>query len=517
MAILNRWRTPLAATMDDHNPHIVYRRLLGSLLYETPFGHPWSWWGTIYGAAAGNIAIVDDCKIYDGPLPADATWVSLDDWSWKAEAGQQIRAMFRNDSVLAVRIRTCFDAGMGLFSRKSEPEPTVVAVYQGSDRLEQFHPNSLQGMKVASALQASSYRSDQFQASAVYRGAMLLADLVAQLPWYAYAGGDPTLTGQARLEKPVKLPEQPQLLINPSTDTDRDQLLRQLVLSAVFHGDMFAFGNLHDRDGRPTNVRVLPPTEVTEHANAANTAASYQWNGATLRPGYDLFMDFLNRRPGTWRGVGPLEAGASIVDGIRNADGYARKLFRAGVPSGVLKVPGKMTKDEADKLKAQWDEQHAGGRGTAVLAGGIEFEGISLTPEQAQFLSTRAYGSQEVSRLLGIPQWFLNAGSPPGTASALTYQNLNQVFVELTRTTLKPTYLRRIERMFSAMLPRGQAVMFDLSEFLQSDLQDRASAAKQLVDARYDPTDVAEMLGLPLGHLGPAPQPVMERENVTSE
>jgi HK97 family phage portal protein len=343
--------------------------------------------------------------------------------------------------------------------------------------VQEFHPHSLQGIRVAQELQNSGTALSDFRVSAVYRGAQLLADLTAQLPWYAYEGGDPSLTMQSRLEEATKLDPQPQILLNPDVVTDRDDLLRQIVLSLIFHGNAYLYGSMMDRDGRPTNVTVANATEVAVTNNAGNTRPIYTWRGGTMQLGVNWWHLSMNRAPGQWTGTGPVMAGSQIINGIRNADRYARDLFtNSGTPAGVLKVPGKLTKDEADRLKEQWDRQHAGGRGTAILSGGIEFEGISLTPEQAQFLSTRAYGSQEVARLLGIPQWFLNAGSPPGTASALTYQNLNQVFVELTRATLYPTYLRRIEKAFSRLLPRGQSVKFDTSEFLATDQESRYRA-----------------------------------------
>jgi len=306
------------------------------------------------------------------------------------------------------------------------------------------------------------------------------------------------MTRQQLLEPETKMDRQPGILLQPEVREDRDDTLRKLVLSLLFHGNAYVSG-LMPVNGYPTNIVVADPNEVTVTSNAARTAPVYEWRGTRPILGVDWWHLKLNPTAGGWTGVGPLQAGSEIVAGIKNADSYARRLFtESGMPAGVLNVPGKLTRDEAKQLKAAWDEQHAGGRGTAVLAGGIEFQGISLTPEQAQFLATRAYGSQEVSRLLGIPQWFLNAGSPPGTASALTYQNLNQVFVELTRTSLYPAILRRLEKLFSQMLPRGQAVKFDLSKFLESDLNDRATAAKALVSAGYDGADVARMLNLPL-------------------
>ena len=363
-----------------------------------------------------------------------------------------------------------------------------------------YHATSLEGMKVATALQTASYFERDFEASAVYRGSQLLADLVAQLPWYSYRGGDPALSGQALVEEAVRLETQPELLLRPNAFEDRDDVLRQIVLSLIFHGNAYLHGSLFGEDGRPTNVTVVSPAEVTVTPNQLRTRAVYRWRDQTMRLGVDWWHIKVNELPGAFEGIGPLQAGQKIVAGIRASDEYARKLFTdSGVPAGVLTVPGKMTKDEADLLRTQWTEQHAGGRGTAILSGGIEFAGISLTPEQAQFLATRAFGAQEVSRLLGVPQWFLNAGSPPGTASALTYQNLNQVFVELTRGTLYPTYLRRIEKAFSALLPRGQSVRFDTTEFLKTDIEGRYGAYKTALEAGFLTVDeVRAAEGLPM-------------------
>lgn len=366
----------------------------------------------------------------------------------------------------------------------------------------EFHSSNLQQLKVATALQNAAWFKDHFKSSAAYRGAMLLADLAAQVPWYAYQGGDPALTGQQTVSEPERLDVQPRILIEPSTIYDRDEVIRQFVLSLIFHGDPYVYGQMHV-DGRPTDVIVPDPNEVTASWNDTRTRIEYRWRDRRMVPGFNWWHAPINRLPGSPTGVGPFEAGADIIAGIKTADAYAATLFQAGVPAGVLKVPGKMTRDEAMKLKDVWEATHDGGRGTGVLSGGVEFEAISITPEQSQFLMTRAYGAQEVSRILGIPQWFLNAGSPPGTASALTYQNLNQVFVELTRGTLYPTYLRRLEKVFSKFLPRGQSVKFDLTEFLATDVESRFDAYQTALDSQIlSVSEVRAREGLPTSLTG---------------
>jgi HK97 family phage portal protein len=173
-----------------------------------------------------------------------------------------------------------------------------------------------------------------------------------------------------------------------------------------------------------------------------------------------------------------------MLNGVIYTDEWARRLFSdSATPSGYLKVPARLEGDEPGDLRADWESAHRGGRGTAILSGGISYETISMTPEQAQFLQTRAWGVQEVARLLGIPQHFLNAGNSPGSSQSLTYTNVQAVFRELTTVTLYPTYLRRIEQAFSSLLPRGQEVQFDLGEFLKADDTTRFAALKVAIDA----------------------------------
>ena len=65
----------------------------------------------------------------------------------------------------------------------------------------------------------------------------------------------------------------------------------------------------------------------------------------------------------------------------------------------------------------------------------------------------------------------------------MTYTNVQGVFRELTTTTLYPTYLRRIERAFTKLLPRGMSCQFDLTDFLKADDGTRYTALKTAIDA----------------------------------
>ena len=360
-------------------------------------------------------------------------------------------------------------------------------------------PSSLEPLIVATELQNGAANLATLRSTAVYRGVQLLADLAGSIPWYANEGGDPALTGQRTIVRPERLAVQPTILVRPNAWEDRDETIRKFVQSLIWHGNAYVLGSLFV-EGRPTHAMVLDPNEVTVTPSERDrTRGVYSWRGQTLTLGGNLWHTRLVTLPGQIVGTSPLRAAMGVIDGAIAADQYANQFFReSATPAGTLTSMAMLTKPEAEELRDQWEEQHRLGRGTAVLGGGITYEQISVTPEQAQFLQTRAFGNQEIARLLGVPQWLLNAGSPPGSGSSLTYSNLSAVFIELTRMTLDPTYLRRLQAVFSQFIPRGQAVDFDLLTFTRADPDARARTAEIAIRSGWlDPVEVRIAEGLP--------------------
>lgn len=344
---------------------------------------------------------------------------------------------------------------------------------------------SLAKLKVASALTNDLYGygdAARVAIPAVYRGSQILEDLAAQLPWASWRGGKHS--DQARTVPPERVNPTPAILMDPSPFMGRDEVIRMLVSSLIFRGHAHLYLQNLDTEGRPRFATPVNPDEVLITWNTNRTRREYEWRGEAMIPGVNFLSIDLLRLPGSPHGVGPLDATRAMLSGVISTDQWARALFSdSAVPSLYLSVPGKLTATEAGDLRKQWEATHEGGRGTGIISGGMEVHQLSLTPEQAQFLATRAWGVQEVARALGIPQHFLNAGNSPGSSQSLTYTNVQAVFRELTMVTLYPTYLRRIEAAFSALLPRGQEAQFDLADLLKADDGSRYTALKTAIDA----------------------------------
>jgi len=351
-----------------------------------------------------------------------------------------------------------------------------------------------------------------------YRGTQILQDLAGQLPWQAVRGG--IGSDQRAWAQPEVLENQPKILVDPSPFHTRGDVIREGVRSLILRGNAYFWITGHDANGFATMAVPVNPDEVYCRWNDSGTRKIYEWRGQLMTEGFDFLHIMFPALYGEPTGLSPLEAGSQVINYTIQQQKFAGSFYgESAVPSGVIEHPGRLNSDEAEAFRAQWESQHAQGRGTAILSGGMKYQPISLTPEQAQFLQSRAFSNQEIAKLLGIPAWFLNAGSPPGTASALTYQNLSAVFTELTRLTLAPTYLTRLEEGFGRLLPRGQAVRFDTSDLLRTDDATRWAAQKVALDAGILTNDeVRAIEGLaPLPDTEEAPEPTFtnddEREN----
>lgn len=90
-----------------------------------------------------------------------------------------------------------------------------------------------------------------------------------------------------------------------------------------------------------------------------------------------------------------------------------------GRPTGILKHPKKMDKEARSNLRREWNESYGGGpdnpNKTAVLWEGMEYQQITSTPEDSQFLQSRQHNLSEIARWYGVPVHLLQGEMAPGS------------------------------------------------------------------------------------------------------
>jgi HK97 family phage portal protein len=106
-------------------------------------------------------------------------------------------------------------------------------------------------------------------------------------------------------------------------------------------------------------------------------------------------------------GVSPIAAARGVVDLALAESQHGVDTFRNGAKLlGVLKFPGMLNPAQRDAIKQSWSSQYGGGGNagrTAILEGGVDFQTVSMSLEDAEWIAARQFSVEEVARLFRVP------------------------------------------------------------------------------------------------------------------
>lgn len=295
---------------------------------------------------------------------------------------------------------------------------------------------------------------------AVYRAIQFLTDTVAGLPLEEIERGT------------VNYPT-PDLLSEPDPSQSDHTTKSQIMSSLLFRGNAYLAPRTFDELGYATSCIVLNPDDVSVGWDKKKIYPVYKWREQPMTANKDIYPIPLNRWPGNPAGVSPITACRLMLEGVFAEQNLAVSLMLDdATPSGAIKVPEKITKPEALKILEGWEATHSGRKRPGVLGGGSEWQPLSFSPVDAQFLESRTFSVQEIARMFGVHGLFLLVAS----GDSLTYSTTESLFRLTLSTTISPTYLARIEQTFSRMLPTGRTARFNTEELLRADIAGRYQA-----------------------------------------
>jgi HK97 family phage portal protein len=185
-------------------------------------------------------------------------------------------------------------------------------------------------------------------------------------------------------------------------------------------------------------------------------------------------------------GVSPITAAKSVIQlAISERDHGVNTFNNATRLGGVLKIPGKLTPEQKASLSASWSTQHGGTNAgkTAILESGVEFQPISMTLEDAEWIAARAFSVTEVARLFRCP---------PTVIGDLTHGNYSNS-VEMARQFVTMTLRRHLvawEQAISKQLltEAGRRIYFaehQVEGLLRGDSVNRADFYAKGIDAGW--------------------------------
>ncbi|MEN8292104.1 phage portal protein [Acinetobacter radioresistens] len=166
-------------------------------------------------------------------------------------------------------------------------------------------------------------------------------------------------------------------------------------------------------------------------------------------------------------GMSPIAYGAqSIGIGLAGLDKTSRLMSNGAKPTGALKTDKYLKKDQRQALREELDLLVNGDDGDmAVLEGNMQFEQISLTPEDLELVEIRKMSVEDACRYFGVnPILIFSADSSTTWGSGI-----EQLVDGFHKFGLRP-YLERIEESARIhLLPRHEWDEFEF-EFKTKDL-----------------------------------------------
>lgn len=313
---------------------------------------------------------------------------------------------------------------------------------------------------------------------AFLRGVRLISETAAGLPIMLYRGfGDD--------RKPSPKAPQLALLRRPNPDSSPFVFWSYLYTSLI-RGNAYIYKvKVRQRPGGKVLKYFYPinPEFVTPHYEGSSVQFDIRDReyGPTVK---EAGRDEVIHIPGVL--LRDPYVGVSIVEAFRNGLGteLGRQRFEGryiqndAAPSVLLKHggPGSPTLEQRQEIRSGYESRHAGANNAGrvgMMWGGWDVAPFPVSMQDAQFIESKKYGVQDISRMVGVPSSRLGE---PAYRTPETAEAENMKFLQ---DGLMPWMLRLEQALTSDadVFPETDWGMeFDTNQFLRADIHTRWDA-----------------------------------------
>lgn len=306
--------------------------------------------------------------------------------------------------------------------------------------------------------------------SAVYACVSAISETVASLPLILFKRD-----GEDR-QRATDHPLYAVLHDQPNQNQTALEFREWMQASVLLRGNAFA-KIVRGNDGQVSELLPLSPDRVT--VLRVGDRLGYEYTDYAGNVSRLLATEVLHLRHRLGDdgvlGVSPITIAKGVIElAISERDHGVNTFKNATRLGGILKIPGKLNTEQKTNLAASWNTQHGGinaGK-TAILESGTEFQPISMTLEDAEWIAARQFSVTEVARLFRCP---------PTVIGDLTHGNYSNS-VEMARQFVTMTLRRHLvawEQAISKQLltPAGRQLYFaehQVEGLLRGDAVNRA-------------------------------------------
>lgn len=357
------------------------------------------------------------------------------------------------------RFRTAMEAIFG--EEKVSGVAAVMAIFGGGQPV--YTPKNFAG-----------YTKEGYgKCATVYRCVNQIAGGGAQIPW--------SLTQD---DEEVEDPEHAliKLLMRPNPFRGGARYWKEVVGFFVLVGNSYQEGISLDGVDTPSELWTQRPDRmrIIKHGKVGNVPGAYQYsfNGTTKTWPVDPIE---GKSPiHHWNTFNPdddfygqsfLQAGSVAIDQDNYAGAWNLSLLQqSGRPQGAYKyapantVGATLTKDQRDQLRQDL-ENNIKGKDNAgkdlILDGGLEYERISLTPAEMDWLEGKVSSAREICTALGVPPQIIGL---PGSQTFANYEEARLALYEDTIIPIMDSLTDELNHWLVPAFGEGLKLKLDLDE-----------------------------------------------------
>ncbi|USL02195.1 phage portal protein [Bacillus anthracis] len=254
---------------------------------------------------------------------------------------------------------------------------------------------------------------------------------------------------------------------------------------SVIDDDITVHGNIEKLVHLPAkNVNVQAYHDGTDLVKADFTLTTLEGKNIFFKPKQttDLneedLLRILKSPLNTYQGAGVLKRGEKILSQALSEMDYTHNLYENGaMPTGVLKTSARLKQSMVDRLRDAWASLYGGVRNaakTVILEEGMEYQKISLNPDEIQMHQTKKETNSEICKLFGVPESMVST-------VANKYGSIEQNQLHFLKTTLA-TIITDFENAYNQYLltekekAEGKFFRFDTSELLRTTEKEKTEA-----------------------------------------
>jgi HK97 family phage portal protein len=168
------------------------------------------------------------------------------------------------------------------------------------------------------------------------------------------------------------------------------------------------------------------------------------------------------------------------------AQEYAGRFWQNNArPGGIIQLPDSMDEDEMDDFVRRWKSGHEGlkrAQLVGILTAGAKWQEVGISPQQAQFIETRQFGTREIARMYGVPLHRVGDAVQSGGGGSGMGNSLEQQSIEFITYTLR-SWIVRAEQAFRTKLFASKSDLatetfarFNFTELMRGDIKSRYEA-----------------------------------------